>query len=231
VSTLRLEYVAIEDLLAAPRNPNAHNLPAIAESIRRHGFVEPVIRDDRTGFLLGGHGRVEVVAEMRDGGESPPDGITARWEVPAIVGWSSRSDAEAEALLLAMVNLTKQPISDTQLLASMLSDLAQDPDGLLGTGYDDASLDLLLASLAQDDAMTDPNSLWNQGGPEYQQGERRAAFQTMVNFLTREDAIAFWEQVFGTREIRTQAWWPEHDGLVGQTEEVEWIARPTDDDD
>ena len=231
-TALRLEYLPLDAIVAAPRNPNAHNLPALAESIRRHGFVEPVIVDERTGFLLGGHGRVDVVSDMRTAEETPPSGISAEWDVPVILGWSSRSDAEAEALLLAMVNLTKQPISDTALLAQMLTDLASDPDGLLGTGYDDTSLDLLLASLAQDNAETDANALWNAGGgPEFVQEDRRAEFTTHVNFLTREDAVAFWQQVFGTADIRAQAWWPAHDGLIGQVEHVEWIAEQTDDDE
>ena len=226
---LRLEYVPLDAIVGAPRNPNAHNLPALGESIRRHGFVEPVIVDERTGFLLGGHGRVDVLTEMRATDETPPSGISEQWAVPVILGWSSRSDAEAEALLLAMVNLTKQPITDTALLAAMLSDLAAETDGLVGTGYDDTSLDLLLASIAQDQAITDPNALWAAGsGQQFEQDDRRAEFTTRVNFLTRDDAVRFWQQVFGTAEIKTQAWWPEHDGLIGQVEHVEWIADADD---
>lgn len=222
----RLEYIPLDDIVRAPRNPNGHDIPGIAASIRRHGFVEPVIRDDRTGYLLGGHGRLDVLVDMRAAEEVAPAGITHDWRVPCILGWASASDAEAEALLLAMVNLTKHPVEDAHLLAQMLSDLAADPGGLAGTGYDDASLDLLFSQLAEDapHAPTDTFAEW-RGMPDYTNEDLRPECRTMVNFRTREDGDRFWREVLHFEDgYRAQLWWPEHDGFIGQTQEVEWVV-------
>lgn len=222
----RLQYVSIDELQRAPRNPNGHDLPGIRESIERHGFIEPVIVDERTGFLLGGHGRLDVLAAMRTDGDLPPAGITRDWKAPAIYGWSSASDAEAEALLLAMVNLTKHPVEDETLLAQMLSDLAQVPDGLLGTGYTDATLDLLFSRLAEEapHVPTDTYEAW-RGMPEYENDDLRPECRTMINFRTREDGDRFWREVLHFEDgYRAQLWWPQHDGFVGQTQEVEWVV-------
>jgi hypothetical protein len=164
----RLEYLPLRQIMSAPRNPNGHDLPAIAASIRRHGFVEPVVVDERTGFLVGGHGRLEVLAEMRDAGEQPPEGIVEQeraendvaaepeWLAPTILGWASRSDAEAEALLLAMMKLPKTAVASMDLLATMLDELSQGTElALAGTGYSPDDLDDILAGLSESAPLTE----------------------------------------------------------------------------
>lgn len=162
-TTRRLEYLPLAQIMRAPRNPNGHDLPALAASIRRHGFVEPVVVDERTGFLVGGHGRLDVLAEMRDAGEQPPDGIMLgpdnkpqgdppcpEWLLPTILGWASRSDAEAEALLLSMMKLPKQPVAALDVLATMLDELSHSTElALAGTGYTPDDLDDILAGLSE----------------------------------------------------------------------------------
>lgn len=150
----RLKYLPLADLGRAPRNPNGHDLPALRSSIRRHGFVEPVILDERTGFLLGGHGRLDTLVEMEAAGESPPPGVHATkagWTVPVVLGYSSENDAEAEALVLAMIALPRAGDVHQQLLAEMLGDLASTDLGLDGTGYSADDLDDLLASIGEAD--------------------------------------------------------------------------------
>jgi hypothetical protein len=72
--TRRLEYVPLDDLQPAARNPKRHDLPAIGRSIDTFGYVEPVVLDERTGRLVAGHGRVEQLRAARDGG-----GVGAGW--------------------------------------------------------------------------------------------------------------------------------------------------------
>jgi hypothetical protein len=179
----RLEYLPLRQIMRAPRNPNGHDLPALAASIRRHGFVEPVVVDERTGFLVGGHGRLDVAAEMRDAGEDPPDGIVRAeadedtemdWLLPCILGWASRSDAEAEALLLAMMKLPKQAVASLDMLATMLDELSQGTElALLGTGYTPDDLDDILAGLSETAPQTDIEFGTNRDSyPEPSYGER-----------------------------------------------------------
>jgi len=167
----RLEYLPLRQIMRAPRNPNGHDMPALAASIRRHGFVEPVVIDERTGFLVGGHGRLDVLAEMRDAGEGAPGGVGVidpgvwdeakgelemDWSLPCILGWASASDAEAEALLLAMMKLPKTGVAHMDLLAQMLDELSTGTElALAGTGYSPDDLDDILAGLSESAPLTE----------------------------------------------------------------------------
>lgn len=51
---LRLEHVALSQLLRAPRNPKRHDLGALRQSLGRFGYVAPVIVDESTGRLVAG---------------------------------------------------------------------------------------------------------------------------------------------------------------------------------
>lgn len=71
----RLEYVALEDLLPALRNPKAHDHDALVRSVLEFGFTAPALLDERTVRLTAGHGRVGAVKTLRDLGAAPPDGV------------------------------------------------------------------------------------------------------------------------------------------------------------
>src|SRR5690606_5009565 len=68
-------YLPLDELQPAARNPKGHDLARVRASIDRFGFVSPAVRDERTGRLVVGHGRVEVLKQMRDDGQSPPEGV------------------------------------------------------------------------------------------------------------------------------------------------------------
>jgi hypothetical protein len=148
----RIEYVPIDNLERAPRNPKGHDTDGIRASINRHGFVEPVIVDERTGRLVGGHGRLDQLRQLQASGAAPPAGVTTdadgAWCVPVVYGWQSASDAEAEALLIALNRLPEAGgIAAPDVLLAMLDELAQTAHGLDGTGYTADDLDDLLADL------------------------------------------------------------------------------------
>lgn len=145
----RIEYVALDDLAPAHRNPKGHDLVAIRASIGRFGFVAPAIRDERTGRLVVGHGRCEALRGMRDAGEDPPAGIDldpdGRWLVPVRAGWSSRSDVEAEAYLVLDNQHTIAGGWDLDELSAVVTDLvANDPALTDVLGFPDADLADLL---------------------------------------------------------------------------------------
>ena len=148
-----IELVSLDDLLArpAPRNPKEHDLAGIRASVSRHGFVEAPTVDERTGRLVAGHGRLGDLAARRDAGEDPPEGVEVdedgTWRVPTQRGWASRSEADAEAYVIAANKLTEAGGWDNKLLAEMLGDYRQDSDWLLGTGYQEKEVVSFLASL------------------------------------------------------------------------------------
>lgn len=141
-------YMRVRDLVPAPRNPNRHLSDDIAASVDRHGSVEPMVLDERTGRLVAGHGRRDDLLRREAAGEAPPEGILldddGAYLALVLRGWSSASDAEAEAYLVAS-NL--RPDWDPGGLAELLADLASAPNGLAGTGYTDTSLAELLEGL------------------------------------------------------------------------------------
>lgn len=147
----RLEYLRLSQLQRAPRNPKGHDEAGIATSVGRLGFLEPVIVDERTGRLVGGHGRLDWAQAQQAAGSTPPEGVAVaddgEWMLPTVRGWASRSDADAEAALVALNRLTEAGGWQVPDLVQLLDDLASEPGGLDGTGYTADDLDDLLAQL------------------------------------------------------------------------------------
>lgn len=106
--------IVYRDLLAiklAPRNPKAHDVATIGGSIRRHGLIELMTEDDRTGQLISGHGRYDdLLAKWTADPTRPPEGVRLRddggWDVPVVTGWASSDDAEAKAALIVLNQAT-----------------------------------------------------------------------------------------------------------------------------
>lgn len=149
----RIELVALDDVFPAQRNPKDHDLGAIHGSVARFGYVEPMVMDERTERLVAGHGRLETLRAMKADGQHPPEGVQlgpkGEWLVPVLRGWSSRTDAEAQAYLLASNRTTELGGWDENALADLLKELAQSGD-LEGSGYDGDDVDALLARLERE---------------------------------------------------------------------------------
>ncbi|MBM0203548.1 hypothetical protein JNW90_10780 [Micromonospora sp. STR1s_5] len=145
----RIEYVPLTEIERAPRNPKRHDTDGIRASIDHWGLVETPTVDERTGRLVAGHGRLEDLAARRDAEQAPPDGVQVRedgeWLVPVLRGWSSRSDADAEAYLVASNQLSIKSGWDQQGLAVLMTDLHElDAELAALTGIDEGELDDLL---------------------------------------------------------------------------------------
>lgn len=148
----RLEYLLVSELESATRNVKQHANADIKRSIAKFGYVDPVVLDERTGRLVSGHGRVDSLRAAQADGDAAPEGIQVdkdgAWRVPVLRGWSSRSDDEAEAYLIAANRLTENGGWDDHGLAEVLADLA-DQQMLELTGYSAADLDDLIAGLQE----------------------------------------------------------------------------------
>lgn len=150
----RIEYAPLETIREAELNPKRHDQAALRASMDRFGYLEPIVRDERTGRLVSGHGRLRHLRELRASGAAPPEGVREEagdWLVPIVAGWSSRDDDEARALLVAVNRLTEAGGWDTRALldvidARLMGDLSQ----LRGTGIDLSDLDDLAALLEEE---------------------------------------------------------------------------------
>lgn len=131
-----IEYLPLEKLPPALRNPRRHAEKDLDASVGRFGYAEPVLLDERTGRLIAGHGRVEALERLKAKGKPPPDGIHERagsWLVPVVRGWSSKNDREAEAYLVASNQVGAKGGWDHGPLAEMLKGL--EDVGLEGVGF------------------------------------------------------------------------------------------------
>lgn len=145
----RTEYIPLEHLRPDPANPKAHNVDVIDASIGRFGIIDQIVRDDRTGYIISGHGRDETLRRMRDRGDNPPEGIrvdaSGNWLVPVIVGWASRTDAEARAALIALNRTTELGGWVDESLLDLLDNL----DDFTGVGFSEDDTDDLRARLEE----------------------------------------------------------------------------------
>lgn len=139
-------YMRLDELAGWPRNPKLHDLKSLRASIERFGFVLPLVLDEKANKITAGHGRLEVLTTMMREKAPVPQRITlaadGTWMVPVLRGVAFTDEREAEAYLIADNNLTEIGGWDQQLLVSMLADVIQAPQGVIGTGWspEDAAL-------------------------------------------------------------------------------------------
>lgn len=192
---LRLERLELSGIRSAAKNPKGHAERELRESLGRFGYIEPVVLDERTGRLVAGHGRVQALRVARKAGEPPPKGVEVQgeeWLVPVLRGWASRSDAEAEAYLLASNNLTMRGGWEAEGLAELLQGLAAQ-DALAGTGFGAEDIAGLLEQAA----------LEKGEGGEGGGGSEEAKAEAREKLSERFGAPPF--SVFNARE----GWWQQ----------------------
>lgn len=141
------EYLPLDSIEHAARNPKRHHTGLIEASISHHGLVESPTLDERTGRLVAGHGRINDLLRRKADGETPPDGVdidpdTGDWLVPVQRGWASRSNADADAYLVVSNRSSELGGWENEGLADLLTDIRDSDERLLElTGYDQGDLD------------------------------------------------------------------------------------------
>ncbi|GAA0508551.1 hypothetical protein [Deinococcus depolymerans] len=126
-STLRIEYLPLADLARWPGNPKEHADGAIAASISRFGFRDPLAIDETTGRLIAGHGRLSVLERAHASGQPAPQFVQVRedgmWLIPVTRGGSFADESEASAYLIAHNRTSELGGWNEDLLAGMLGSL------------------------------------------------------------------------------------------------------------
>jgi DNA modification methylase len=139
--TIKVEYVPIETIKLNPKNARTHSRRQrrrIAASIRKFGFINPIIVDENR-MALAGHGRLQSARE---------EGLT---EVPVIC-LNHLTSLQKRAYLIAENRIAELAGWDRKLLALELGELI-DLMPLEGlditiTGFEVAEVDLLQADMA-----------------------------------------------------------------------------------
>lgn len=139
---LRIERVPIASLHADPSNVNTHpddNLAAIAGSLRQFGQVEPLVVQRSTGKVIGGNGRLAVMAKS---GATEVDVV--RLDI---------DDTRAAALGIALNRTAKTSVFDDGALAKLLESLPKDLQE--SAGYTEKDMGELLDSLRSGEVVED----------------------------------------------------------------------------
>jgi hypothetical protein len=123
------EYLRLDALVPAERNPKTHDLPGNVSSLNRFGAAGALAQlDERTGRMVGGHGRREALIHMKSIGDPIPKGVMVdedgEWLIPVERGWRSANDLEAEAMIVALNQLTTAGGWHMVSLAEILEDIA-----------------------------------------------------------------------------------------------------------
>lgn len=137
-----LTYIPLTDLKPHPENPKQHAEDLISASLSKLGVIDQITRDDRTGYIISGHGRAKALLTAYTTGQEPPEGVHVTddgvWMIPVITGWSSRDDDHARAALITLNTLTEAGgWEDTSFLDVLRSLQESDAELLALTGKDD----------------------------------------------------------------------------------------------
>lgn len=139
------ELVQVTRLQRHPKNPRRGNVDLIRESIEANGFFGAIVAQRSSGHILVGNHRYDAaVADNADA-------------VPVI--WVDVDDDRALRILLADNRTNDVAGYDDEALAALLEELRIGAEGLIGTGYDEAAVEELLAGLAPPPGETDPDDV------------------------------------------------------------------------
>lgn len=164
------EIVDIDRLSQHPENPRRGTVSVIVESIREHGQYRPIVAQRSTGHVLAGN---HTLIAAREAGM---DEIA--------VSWVDVTDEEARRILLVDNRASDLGTYDDDALVSLLRATESDFGDLVGTGYDDAALDDLVA-------ITDAREIENAGGTPQEQPQdqpiRERAVRTIALDVTVDE--------------------------------------------
>lgn len=150
----KIEYVDLDVLARAKRNPKNHDLPTIRASILRHGFVAPLVENAKTGRLVAGHGRLEAVLAIKaETPDAPPKRVKVvgeKWFLPVVRGVSFPNEQRAEEYLLADNRLVELGGWDEAALAPIFEDFGKrGADALTAIGWSTEEMAAVIAAVAK----------------------------------------------------------------------------------
>lgn len=132
-----MQEIAIKDLKAHPKNPRRISPEAkkrLREGMEKHGIVQPIIWNKRTGFVVGGHQRLALIREGKEKEEL--------LQVAVI----DVDEAKELELLIFLNNAGSQGHYDEDAMIDILANGLVDRSAL---GFNDAELDYFNKLMAE----------------------------------------------------------------------------------
>lgn len=227
---LQVRYLPLSKLARAPRNPKGHALEVIDNSISRFGFINPIVVNEKTGRIVAGHGRLDTLQRAKAAGKRPPERIVEKdgeWYAPVLVGVAFATDAEAEAFLIADNQTVVLGGYDETILAQILVDHVDTPNGLTGMGFTNDDVANLLLKV-NGDAGADAADQDNE--PVDKSAELQVKWGTEPGQLWRIGPHRLWcgdsqtppEELF-TRKIRMV--WTDPPYGVSYGQKTDWMDQ------
>ena len=200
--TKNIELVSLDELKPNPLNPKNHDEDLLDKSITTFGYIEPIVIDERTGYMISGHGRREVLDKMRAENKKPPLGITVKdgkWFVPVVRGWASKDDVEAHGALVALNRTTERGGWNRDNLFQILKEMSEN-NILDSVGY--ANTDILILERALEaqevfttDVKTAIDEFIGDTGIEADRMPLRYSSVLRVYFQTEESRQEFFDAI------------------------------------
>ena len=152
---IKVTYIPLKEVEVADVNPKDHDIGDIYASMKRFGFTEPIIKNEATGKLVAGHGRLETLKILeKENITKPPKNIDldpdGNWLVPVITGVSFKNEDEANAYLIASNRLVEKGGWKEDELVELLQDVAVHTEDLSGVGFDLDDLEDILNKMESD---------------------------------------------------------------------------------
>jgi hypothetical protein len=152
-----IEWVPLDVLQPDPANPKGHDEDLIAGSMSKFGMVDLITRDDRTGYIISGHGRLKSLQNLHAAGAQPPASVRVAddgsWLTPVVTGWSSTDDLVARGALITLNRATELGGWVDEALLSLLDEL-READALDSVGFGDVELEILRRKIEADGVFT-----------------------------------------------------------------------------
>lgn len=136
-----IQIVDIESLVNNPKNNNKHpkgQIERLAKLIKHHGFRNPIVISNRTGFVVAGHGRVEAaklaglkeVPVMRQDFDNEASEYAYLTSDNAIAGWATldMEMVNAELLNFPELDIELLGIEDFQVVVPEIIGLIDEDD-------------------------------------------------------------------------------------------------------
>lgn len=118
---MEVAFIAVEELKPHPLNANSTDTAPIVESIHMNGFIQPVLVQTSTGYILDGWHRYAAVLEL--GGTF----------IPTIL--YDCDDATAYRLLVACNRTARLGRDDPGTLIELMTQIEANDARLIGTGW------------------------------------------------------------------------------------------------
>lgn len=130
-------FLALSCLVPWDKNPRAHDpeqVRLLAESIRTHGYIRPIMLQEGTNRIVAGHGTRLALLSLVPEGMDP--------QVPVV--WARLSDKEAASYAVADNRLTDLSTWDLPVLQEVMVELDTSGWNLEASGFAPGALEALL---------------------------------------------------------------------------------------